>query len=138
MPSLAGLGIAGVSRRRVAWIALALVAGWIVIGFAGQATTAAQAGAQATAAEEQYAEAVADTAALRRERALVTQERWILQEARAYKLGTSSERPFALDPGAPPLPEDAPGSAARRLGAEEAALSPLEAWLEVLFGPAGG
>ena len=36
--SLAGLGIAGLSRRRVGIAVTALVALWIVIGFAGQAS----------------------------------------------------------------------------------------------------
>jgi hypothetical protein len=79
---------------------------------------------------------VAATAALRQELQLVTQERWILQQARAFQLGSRRERPFALAPGAPPLPADAPGSAVRRIGAEVEDRSPLDAWLEVLFGPA--
>ncbi len=135
MPSLAGLGIAGVSRRRVAWAVLAIVAAWIVLGFAGQAATSARAGEQAAVAATQKAEAVAETAALHRELELVIQDRWILQQARAYQLGSRHERPFALAPGAPDLPPSAPGSAARRLGAEVEEVSPIEAWLEVLFGP---
>ena len=70
-----------------------------------------------------------------RELELVTEERWVLQQARAYQLGSRKERPFAIAPGAPALPDDAPGSAARRLGADPVERSPLEAWLEVLFGP---
>jgi cell division protein FtsB len=134
-PSLAGLGIAGVSRRRVAWIALALVAAWIVVGFAGQAADGARASTEVEAQRALNARVAAETDALRRELELVTQERWILQQARAYRLGSRKERPFAIAPGAPALPADAPGSAARRLGADQVERSPLDAWLEVLFGP---
>lgn len=136
-PSLAGLGIAGVSRRRIAWIGVAALAAWVVAAFAGQAATGAQANADLAAARERNVAMEARTAALRRELQLVTEERWVLQEARAYQLGTRHERPFALAPDAPGLPPDAPGSPARRLGAEEVAVAPLEAWLEVLFGPSG-
>lgn len=136
-PSLAGLGIAGISRRRVAWAVLAVAAAWIVVGFAGQAAEASRAGDQLLAEQAITARTAADTEALRRELALVGEERWILQQARAYQLGTTKERPFALDPAAPPLPADAPGSEVRRVGAEEERRTPLESWLEVLFGPRG-
>ena len=53
---------------------------------------------------------------------------------RAFGLGGPREIPFALAAGAPPLAADAPGSAAVRLGAIERPRSPLDAWLEVLFG----
>jgi hypothetical protein len=135
-PSLAGLGIAGVSRRRVAWVGLVALAAWIVIAFAGQAAAAAQGSADVAEALARNAAASAETEALRRELELVTQERWILQQARAYQLGSRQERPFALAPGAPTLPPDAPGSQARRLGAVAQETTPLEAWLDVLFGPA--
>ncbi len=135
IPSLASFGVAGVTRRRVAWVALVAVAAWIVIAFAGQAASAAQATATVDEARARNAVAAAETAALRRELELVTEQRWILQQARAYQLGSRKERPFALAPDAPTLPPDAPGSQARRLGAEPDQRTPLEAWLEVLFGP---
>ena len=134
-PSLATLGIAGVSRRRLAWSGLAAAAAWIVFGFAGQAADAARATTRVAEEQVRNVEVAAETTALRQELDLVAQERWILQQARAYQLGTRKERPFALAPDAPPLAPDAPGSAARRLGADTPAPSPLEAWLEVLFGP---
>ena len=40
------------------------------------------------------------------------------------------------DAGAPPLPSDAPGSAAQRVGAPDPG-SPLESWLSSLFGSGG-
>ncbi len=112
-----------------------MLAAWIVIGFAGQAAEASRATARVTDERARNAGVAAQTDALRRELDLVTQERWILQQARAYRLGSRAERPFALAPGAPALANDAPGSPARRLGAEATPPSPLEGWLEVLFGP---
>ena len=40
-PSLAGFGVAGISRRRVAWVGLTALAAWIVVAFAGQVAEAA-------------------------------------------------------------------------------------------------
>jgi hypothetical protein len=137
-PSLAELGVAGVTRRRVAWVGLAVLAAWIVIGFAGQAAEATDASARVAAAQAEAAAAAATTAALQSELQLVSQERWYLQQARQFQLGSPDERPFALAPDAPSLPPDAPGSEARRLGAEAVERSPLEAWLEILFGPDPG
>jgi hypothetical protein len=137
-PSLAALGIAGVSRRRLAWIGLTAAAVVIVVGFAGQATEAARATTRVIDERAQNAVVAAETEALRKELDLVTQERWVLQQARAYRLGSRTERPFALAPGAPDLAADAPGSPLRRLGADTKRPSPLESWLDVLFGPAPG
>jgi cell division protein FtsB len=134
-PSLAGLGVAGISRRRIAWVGIVALAAWIVVAFAGQAAAASQATADVAADRARNAAAAAETEALRRELELVTQERWVLQQARAYQLGSRKERPFALAPDAPSLQPEAPGSPARRVGAAEAGPTPLEAWLEVLFGP---
>jgi hypothetical protein len=137
MPSLRGLGVAGITRTRLAWMALAVVAAWVVVGLGSQAAEASRAAARLAEAEAANARAAAETETLRRELALVTQERWILQQARAYQLGGRNERPFALAPGIPELPADAPGSAAVRLGAPEATRTPLDAWLEILFGDPG-
>ena len=137
-PSLAALGIAGVSRRRIAWIGLTAAAVVIVVGFAGQAADAARATTRVVEERAQNVVVAAQTEALRKELEMVTQERWVLQQARAYRLGSRAERPFALAPGAPDLADDAPGSPARRLGADTTQPSPLESWLEVLFGPAPG
>jgi hypothetical protein len=75
----------------------------------------------------------AEIAALERELDRIQQRRYVLLEARAHGLGGHKEIAFTLDPDAPPLPPDAPGSAAVRVGAPEN-VSPLESWLTVLFG----
>ncbi len=134
-PSLAGLGVIGISRRRVARVGLVVLASWIVVAFAGQAAEASRATARVTDERARNAVVAAQTEALRRELDLVGQERWVLQQARAYRVGSRTERPFALVPDAPALADDAPGSPARRLGADTTPPSPLEGWLEVLFGP---
>ena len=136
-PSLAGLGIAGISRRRVTWVGLTIVAALVVVGFGSQAADAARATTRVVDERARTSEVAAQTEALRRELELVTQERWVLQQARAYRLGSRAERPFALAPDAPALAPDAPGSPLRRLGADVTPPSPLEGWLEVLFGPGG-
>jgi hypothetical protein len=137
-PSLRELGVAGITRTRLAWMALAAVAAWVVVGLGSQAAEASRAAAMLAEAEAANARAAAETEALRLELGLVSQERWILQQARAYQLGARNERPFSLAPGIPELPADAPGSAAARLGAAEETRTPLEAWLEILFGDPGG
>ena len=53
------------------------------------------------------------------------------------RLGGKGEIPFALGAGASALEANAAGSAAVRLGAPVRPTSPLDAWLEVLFGAGG-
>ena len=133
--SLAGLGIAGLSRRRVGWAVMALVTAWIVISFAGQASEAARAAERAVHEQATNEALVAHVAALRDELDLVQTQRWILQQARAYGLGSKVERPFEIAAAAPSIAPDAPGSQARRLGSVAERRSPLDAWLDALFGP---
>lgn len=132
--SLAGLGIAGLSRRRVGWAALALVTVWILVSFAGQASAAARAADRAVQEQATNEALAAHVAALRDELSLVQTQGWILQQARAYALGSKSERPFAIAADAATIAPDAPGSPARRLGSEPERRSPLDAWLDALFG----
>ena len=54
-----------------------------------------------------------------------------------FGLGARGEIPFALAAGAPALEPDAPGSAAVRLGAAPLDRSPLDVWLDVIFGTDG-
>lgn len=127
MPSL--------SRRRVVTAAGILVASLLALSFARQV-------GEATAATSRAAELRAGNASLREEvdrlesdLHRVQDRRFILQEGRAFGLGGRGEIPFALAAGAPVLAADAPGSASVRLGVEPRPQSPLDAWLEVLFGP---
>ena len=110
------------------------MAGLLVLTFARQV-------GEATAASEKAAALRAGNAVLREEVARLEKDlghvqdpRFIQLAGRAYGLGGPKEVPFALAAGAPPLAADAPGSAAVRLGAEAKPATPLDAWLDLLFG----
>jgi hypothetical protein len=82
-----------------------------------------------------------ETAALQARADALTAERVLLDDAaflelvaRGYSLGSAVERPFVLAADAAPLPEDAPGSEARRVSPDAPTRSPLDAWLDLLLG----
>jgi hypothetical protein len=133
VPDLAALPIAGLTQRRVAIILGALLAAWIILVFARQVGDASAASGRAETMIADNAVRHAEIAALERELDRIQQRRFILLQARAHGLGGHNEIAFTLDPAAPPLPADAPGSAALRVGAPSS-VSPLESWLNVLFG----
>jgi hypothetical protein len=135
-PDLSSLPIAGITRRRIGFLAGALVSVWIVIVFARQVGEASAATARVDDLRAANAELAGRLAALEREAELIQRQEWIEQQARGYRLGSGGEIPFALG-DAEALPPDAPGSAAVRLGADERLPTPLESWLSLLFGPSG-
>jgi hypothetical protein len=132
-PDLADLPLAGISQRKMATLVGALVAAWIIVLFARQVGDASAASARAEAMIADNATRHAQVAALDRELARIQQPRFVLLQARAHGLGGHTEIAFTLDPGAQPLPSDAPGSAGLRVGAP-APMSPLERWMTLLFG----
>jgi cell division protein FtsB len=133
-PDLNALPIAGFTRRRVATVVGGVLAIWIVVVFARQVSEAAAATSRAESMVESNTARKAEIAALEGELQRIQEPRFILQQARGYGLGGSREIPFTLAPGASPLPDDAPGSATKRLGAA-GSVSPIERWLTLLFGP---
>lgn len=135
-PDLTALPIAGISQRRMATLLGALVAGWIIIVFARQVGDASAASGRAEAMTAGNISRHAEVAGLERELSRIQQSRFVLLQARAHGLGGHNEIAFSLDPGAPPLAVDAPGSAALRVGAVPP-LSPLDRWLTLLFGSGG-
>ena len=135
-PDLKALPIAGITRRRLAMVMGGVLAMWIVVVFARQVSEAAAATSRAEAMVAANAARKTEIESLERELDRIQEPRYILQQARGYGLGGSHEISFTLAPGASPLPDDAPGSAGRRLGAAPA-VSPLERWLTILFGPGG-
>jgi cell division protein FtsB len=135
--SLADLPVAGLTRRRVALLLGALVAAWVILLFAHQVGQASEASARADAMRTSNATLQGDVAGLQTELALIQRQAYIEQQARAYRLGTAREIPFALADNAPTLPPDAPGSAGVRLGAVTDQPNPLEQWIRLLFGPGG-
>lgn len=133
---LASLPIAGFTRRRLGGIVAGILAAWIVIMFARQVNVAAAASDRVDALALANTEARAMVSALDRELDLIARQHYLEQQARAYGLGAPREVAFTLDPEAPPLPADAPGSASERLGSRGDGVEPLERWLTLLFGPA--
>lgn len=136
-PGLGALPVVGITRRRMAAAVAVLLAAWIVSVFVrqvGEASTATSTADELAAGNVALAGKVAS---LERELELIARSRFVNQQARGYGLGSSREIPFALSADAPALPEDAPGSAAVRVGVERDHGSPLDSWLTVLFGPEG-
>lgn len=135
---LADLPVAGLTRRRIGLLVAAVVAAWVLVLFARQAGEAAAAGDRAERMRGANAALAAEIDALEDELALIQRQAYVAQQARAHRLGAAREVPFVLEDDAPPLGPDAPGAAglaARRLGAPDAARTPLEAWLDLLLGP---
>jgi cell division protein FtsB len=133
---LSSLSIAGITRRRVGWVCAALIAAWIVVIFARQASEGAAAAARADQIARDNAALAAEVASLEHELQIIERPAYIAQQARGYDLGTDKEIPFTLDPSVPTPGPDAPGSASTRVGADEQRVTPLESWLSLLFGSA--
>ena len=126
MPSL--------SRRRVVTLAGVLAASLLPLGFARQVGEASAATDRAEDLRAANAALRLEVEGLQRDLSHVQDPRFIKLAGRAFGLGGPGEVPFALAVGAPPLEADAPGSASVRLGAPPSHTSPLDAWLEALFG----
>jgi cell division protein FtsB len=134
-PDLSSLAIAGITRRHLAGLIGVLVAVWIVVVFARQVGDAQAATSRAEQIAKANATLSTEVAGLARELDQIQRQHYIEQQARGYGLGATKEIPFVLAEDAPPLAEDAPGSASVRLGADRSRVSPLESWLTLLFGP---
>src|SRR5579862_4262394 len=131
---LAGLSVAGITRRRIAILMAALLSAWIVLALSRQVGEAADAASQANQLSQANQALSAQIATLTEERTLIQDQAYIEIEARARGLGGRDEHPFSLAPGAPSLPPDAPGSASAALGAPATQTAPIDAWLDLLFG----
>jgi len=133
---LAGLPVAGLTRRRMLVAAILLAVAWLSFAFIRQVGDVTAASARADALEAANRQLVTDIAALDGELRLIQRQDYIVQQARAYRLGSAREVPFTIQQPLPSLPPDAPGAATTRVGAAETRRTPLEAWLSLLFGPA--
>ena len=132
---LSGLTVAGITRRRVGWVAAVFVSVWIVVVFArqvGDATTAANRAAQMAIDNAALA---AEVQALEGELEMIVQPAFVGLQARGHGLGAPREISFTLDASVPAPVDRAPGSASVRLGADDSRQTPLESWLSLLFGP---
>jgi len=134
LATLADLPVAGLTRRRIGLLIAALVAAWVILLFARQVGEASEASSRADEMRVHNEALAANVRALEDELALIQRQAYIEQQAREYRLGAPRERPFILADDAPPLPADAPGAAATRLGADAGESTPLESWLDLLFG----
>lgn len=130
----ASLPMPSLSRRRVITAAGVLLAGVLILSFARQVSEASAASGRAAELRTTNASLRDEVARLEQDLGHVQDVRFIRLQGRAFGLGGAHEIPFALAAGAPALAVDAPGSASVRLGAVPHARSPLDAWLEVLFG----
>lgn len=124
----------GLSRRRIAVMVAGLVCLWLVGVFAHQVAEAATAADQADAMRLRNAAVASEIDSLQAELKLIQQPGFVDFTARGYMLGSAREIPFTIDPNAPPLASDAPGSAGIKPPVAAAPVSPLESWLQVLFG----
>jgi hypothetical protein len=129
----ATLPMPSLSRRRVVTAAGMLVAVLLALSFARQVGDATAASDRANDLRTSNATLRDEVARLQADLGHVQDPKFILLEGRSFGLGGPHEIPFALAAGAPPLAADAPGSASVRLGAPPRR-SPIDAWLEVLFG----
>jgi len=123
------------SRRRMGQVAALLAAAWLVIAFGRQVADASAASTRADDLRDQNAALRDEVASLQQDLARVQDGRYIQLAGRAVGLGGKGEIPFTLEAGAATPGPDAPGSAAARLGARHDSSSPLDGWLEGLFGP---
>jgi hypothetical protein len=132
LPPLGRRPVVGLSRRRLAILVGAIVVFWIVVVFARAVADRASSVARAEAVGRDAAAAVSQLVAERFELLLIQTPAYIRLEARAYGYGPPGERAFALEEGGPPPAAITP------LGGQPASSrtrSPLEAWLQLLFGP---
>ena len=132
---LSGLSIAGITRRRVGWVAAGLLACWIVVVFARQVGDAAAAASRADQLAADNAALAAEVQSLQGEVDLIVRPEYVAIQARGHQLGDDHEIPFTLAPSVVAAVDGAPGSASVRLGANVDRQTPLESWLSLLFGP---
>jgi hypothetical protein len=130
----ASLPMPSLSRRRVVTAAGVLLAGVLILTFARQVSEATAASNRATELRTANAALRDEVERLQQDLGHVQDVRFIRLAGRAFGLGGPKEIPFALAAGAPVLAADAPGSASVRLGAPPTNRTPLDAWLDLLFG----
>lgn len=121
-------------RDRVALIAVSAIALVFVVTFARSLVGALEARAAVEKLRNENAGLQEQVDAIAAERLLLDDRAFLELLARGYGLGSPLEHPFALAADAAALPLDAPGSPSRRLAVPRAERSPLDLWIEILFG----
>jgi hypothetical protein len=130
-PPLEPLPIGGLTRRHLGLVLAVVAVAWIVLVIVRAVADSSATSQQALLLRAEKAQLERRLDAARRELALVRSAPYVRLEARAYGMGAGDERAFALQPGAPPPPRITPLGADPREGRPT---SPLEDWLELLFG----
>lgn len=120
------------ARLRILVVLVVVLAFLLVVG--RSLIGALEVNAEISRLRDENAALAAKAEALSAERILLDDAAFLDLIARGYSLGSSVERPFVLAADATELPADAPGSAARRLTVIEEVRSPIDVWIEVLFG----
>lgn len=123
-----------ITRRRLALVVGGIFVLWLIGVFARQVGEAEAAQNQAQLLRDRNAAMARDIASLAREIELIKQPAFIAEMARGYLLGTPGEIPLKVDPSAPTLPPNAPGSQGIVPDTSQQPQSPLDAWLQALFG----
>jgi hypothetical protein len=134
---LAGLSIAGITRRRVGWVAAGLLSVWILIVFARQVGDASAASNRSAQLAADNAALAAEVQSLQAEADQIVRPESVAIAARGQGFGGPHEIAFTLAPSVAAPVDGAPGSASVRLGATVDRQTPLDSWLSLLFGPGG-
>jgi cell division protein FtsB len=115
-------------------LASLLAVAWLVFAFLRQVGDVTAASGRADALRDANAGLAADVVGLEDELRLIQRQAYVVQQARAYGLGSPREIAFTIQQPAPSLGPEAPGSAGVRVGADSEPSSPLDSWLALLFG----
>jgi cell division protein FtsB len=123
-----------ITRRRLALVVGGIFMLWLVGVFARQVGEAQTAQNQADQLRARNVAMQRDIRSLEREIALIKQPAFVAEMARGYLLGTPGEISFRVDPAAASLKPDAPGSVGIIPQPSAKPATPLDAWLQALFG----
>src|SRR5688572_2832777 len=95
-PDLGGLPVAGITRRRMLQLATCLATAWLAFAFLRQVGDVTAASGRADSLRAGNAQLAREVAALEDELRLIQRQDYVEQQARAYRLGSPREVPFAL------------------------------------------
>lgn len=118
-------------RTQVLAVLMVILAVWLLFTFGKALTQLNDATQREAAAAAETRSLQAQLAAGRRELTLVQTDAFQAIQARALGMGGPGEKIFALTADAPPPPAIVPLG---QSGSSSATKSPLDAWLELLFG----
>lgn len=122
------------TRGALVFLGQALIVALFVVEFGRNLIGVIQVNTRLAQLREETAALQARADALTSERLLLDNAAFLELVARGYSLGSTVERPFVLAADAAPLPDDAPGSAARRVAPDAPTRTPLDAWIDLLLG----